>query len=157
MSRTRSLARMFLYMIWYGCLLGAIAGFLVGFVLLLPESSFGEILQLIMASALLGGSFGALYGGGSGLVSGFVMVLVTALAYGEIPNIRRFKIVMGAITALMTSAVFLFGGLWIFGEGMELTWGSAMFMSVVIATYASQIVARKYIRDSSVRKKKVEA
>jgi len=144
-------------MILYGAILGAIAGFLVGFVMLLPDVSFIEILDLILLSALFGGSFGALYGAGAGFFSGFVMALVTALAFGEIRNIQRFKIVMGVITVVMTSGVFLFGGLWIFGDGMELTWASAMFMSVVIATYASQIVSRKYIRDISVRKKKVEA
>ena len=155
MNRPRSLGKMFIYMLICGTLLGAIAGALVGFVMLLPEASFSDILELLYASVLFGGSFGAIYGGIAGLISGIVMTFVTALAFREIPNVKRFTTVMGVITAIVTSAVFLLGGLWGLGFGMELAWTSAMVLSVVIATYASQIVARKYIRDMSIRKKKV--
>jgi hypothetical protein len=148
--------KMFVNMIWSGCLLGAIAGFLVGFVVILSDATLDEAFGLVAVSVIFGGSFGALYGGCSGFASGFVMALVTMLAYREIHNTKRFQIVMGIITAVMTSAVFMFGGLWAFGEGIELAWTSAMVMSVVIATYASQIVARKYIRDVNIRKKKVD-
>jgi len=144
-------------MIIFGTILGAIAGALVGFVILLPEASFSEILELVYASVLFGGSFGAIYGGTSGFISGAVMSMVTALAFREIHNVKRYKMAMGAITAIVTCAVFMLGGLWGLGMGMELAWTSAMILSVVIATYASQIVAKKYIRDMSIRKKKVGA
>lgn len=140
----------------YGCMLGAVAGFLVGFVFLMSDTSFSDIFSIIYLSGLFGGALGGLSGGASGFISGFVMTLVTALAFGEIRDIKRFKIVMGCITAVITSGVFLIGGLWALGSGDEFAWTSAMVMSVVIATYASQIVARKYAHDMNIRKKKVE-
>jgi hypothetical protein len=156
MNRIRKLAKMWIYMTLYGCMLGAVAGFLVGFAILMSDTSFSEILELIYLSAIFWGAFGGIYGGASGFVSGFVMTLVTALAFGEIRDIKRFKIVMGCITAVITSGVFLLGGLWGLGSGDEFAWTSAMVMSVVIATYASQIVARRYAHDMNIRKKKVE-
>lgn len=157
MSRTRKLAKMWLYMTLYGCALGAVAGFLVGFVILMADASFRDILDLIYVTGIFGGAFGGLFGGASGFISGFVMTLVTALAFREVRNIRRFKIVMGSITVVITSSVFLLGGLWDLGSGNGFTWVSAMAMSVVIAVYASQIVAKKYLHDMTARKKKVEA
>jgi len=141
----------------YGTILGGIAGALVGFVILLPEASFSDILELLYASTLFGGAFGAVYGGISGIISGIVMTLVTALAFREIHDVKRFKTTMGVITAVITSGVFVLGGLWSLGFNIELAWTGAMILSVVIATYASQIVAKKYLRDISIRKKKVGA
>ncbi len=157
MNRPRSLGKMFIYMLIFGTILGAIAGALVGFVMLLPEASSSDIFDLLYTSVLFGGVFGAIYGGTAGFISGIIMTVVTAVAYREINNVKRYKLVMGAITAVVTSGVFILGGLWRLGLGMELAWTSAMILSVVIATYASQIVAKKYIRDMSIRKKKVGA
>ena len=162
MQQFDSLLKMFGRMTIYGVVLGAIAGFLVGMTVLtaFPGTSAREVLEsivgLIMLSLLYGGFFGGMYGGTSGLFCGLVMALVTAVAFRDIRNLQRFKIVMGIITTVITSGVFVLGGLWEFSSGIELTWASAMILSVVIAAYASQIVSRKYYYEMSFRKQKIE-
>lgn len=158
MNRSGQLLKMGTLMFLLGMLLGAIAGFLVGWVLLISDVPIselpGQILGITFISGFYGGMFGGLYGGMSGFISGLGMVLVTAVGFREIRNVRRFRIVMGLITAIMTGGVFLLGGLWDFGYGLELAWTSAMVLSVVIAVYASQIIAKKYIKEMSLRKRK---
>lgn len=142
----------------WGVVLGAIAGTLVGATILISDASPVDILReiagLIFLSVFYGGSFGGIYGGIAGLISGLVMALVTAVAFREIRNVKVFRLAMGIVTAVITVGVFVVGGLWSFGAGMELTWTAAMAMSVVIAVYASQIVSKKYIKEVGLLKKK---
>jgi len=157
------LAKMCSLMTTFGMILGAIAGFLVAWTILITDMGMSvdeilnEIVEITFLSALYGSMFGGIYGGVSGLISGFFMALVTAVAFRELRNVRRFRIVMGSITAVLTTGVFLLGGLWELGIGLDFTWTVALIMSVVIAVYASQIVSKRYARDSILRKKKIEA
>lgn len=160
MNRSGNLVKMIALMTAYGVILGGIAGFLVGWAILIVDSTtFSEsmirnLINITVLSLMYGGIFGGVYGGGSGLISGFFMAMVTAIAFGEIRNVQRFKMVMGLITGIMTIGVFMLGGLWWFGSGIELTWTLAMILSIVIAVYASQIVSKKYIKQIDLRKKK---
>jgi len=166
MTRFDSLLKIFARMITYGVVLGAIAGFLVGFVLLLfdPYSSpnsdfFNQIIGAFILSLIYGSFFGGMYGGASGFVSGLAMTVVTAIGYATVRNLRNYKIVMGAITAFVTSGIFFGFGLWDMVGGnsdMDMAWFSALAMSVVIAVYASQIIARKYVNEMTVRKAKAK-
>lgn len=158
MNRMGQLVKMGILMTLFGVMLGALAGFLVGWTLLLSDTPLSdiprEIAGITFISGIYGTMFGGLYGGMSGFISGLGMVLVTAVGFREIRNVRRFRIVMGLITAIITGGVFMLGGLWDFGYGLELAWTSAMVLSVVIAVYASQIIAKKYIKEMSLRKRK---
>lgn len=165
MQRFDSLLKMFGRMTIYGAVLGGIAGVLVGFVILFGEHNpeyDPHIIQFAMEVAVIsviwGGMFGGIYGGASGLFCGIVMAVITSIGYGTVRNPRNFKIVMGTITAVITSGIFLVGGLWDLGAGEagDLTWASAMVMSVVIAVYASQITARKYVNEMSLGKAKAK-
>lgn len=99
-----------------------------------------------------------MYGGTSGLFSGAIMTLVTAMGYKIVRNPRNYKVVMGAITTFVTGGIFFGFGLWELGSDMDfgLAWLSALVMSIVIAVYASQMTARKYINEISVQKEKVK-
>lgn len=164
MQRFDSLLKMFGRMTIYGAVLGAIAGMLVGFVILLGEFSpeydqniISFVAETAVISAIWGGMFGGMYGGASGLFCGFAMTVVTSIGYATVRNPRNYKIVMGTLTAVLTSGVFFLGGLWDLGVEMGiLTWASALGMSVVIAVYASQITARKYINEISMGKEKAK-
>lgn len=159
----RQAGRMITRMGLYGIGLGAIAGFLVGATLLLTQGDLtvseiiASIFGVLVLSAIYGGMFGGIYGGFSGIFSGGAMALVTALAFREIRNEKFYRYAMGAVTTVMTTGVFAWGGLWSLGFMDSLAWGAAMVMSVVIAVYASQMTAKKYLRERDVRKQKVKA
>jgi len=158
MEHLQRLAKMCALMTVYGVVLGAIAGTLVGATILMVDASPADILRelagLIFLSVFYGGMFGGMYGGFSGFISGLMMALVTAVGFREIRNLKTFRYAMGIVTAVVTLSVFVLGGLWDLGIGMELTWTAAMIMSVVIAVYASQIVSKKYFQEIGLQKKK---
>lgn len=155
------LGKMIFRMAGLGLLLGAMAGFLgtvTIFALNILESSPTEIFSwvggLILSGVLYGCTFGGAYGGVSGLASGITMALVTAVGFREIPNIKVYRWVMGAITLVTTAGVFSLSGLWRYANSMGLQWTTVLVMSVVIAVYTSQIVSKKYIAEIRLQKKK---
>lgn len=159
MARFDSLLKLFGRMTIYGIVLGATAGALVGVTMLMGWGMGDNILDSIASSLILGilygGIFGGIYGSMGGLFSGTVMTFVTALGYREVRNPQRYKLAMGTITALMTGGTFLFFGLFDLGTN-DMVWLLVVLISVAIAVYASQIAARKYIRELSVRKEKAK-
>lgn len=163
MTRSRSLIKMFGRMTIFGIFLGAVAGFLVGVALLIMsyDPTYDSLPEFVMGtltvSFVWGGMFGGMYGGASGLFAGLAMAFFTAVGYGTIQDTKSYKRTMGVITAVITSSIFIFGGLFALGMDMGLPWISAMVLSVVIAVYASQITAKKYLAEITVRKEKAKA
>ena len=154
----------------YGIVLGMVAGVLVSVVILAYQSTT-DISSIVGTSIVVGVIFGALAGGVSGFCCGLVMMIVTAVAFRELRNRKRLRLIMGLITTGITGGFFVVGGFTILAQYMELPhynqhlgvypsidlpWASAMIMSVVIAVYASQIVTRKYIEEMSPRKEKFD-
>lgn len=143
----------------YGVILGTIASILVGLVISVDsfnESSISSIINHVAGITMLYGFFGMLFGFNAGLISGLVMGIVSAVLFYEMRRPRTYKISMGLITFIITSYV-LFGGSGSLSTNIDFTWAGALGMSVVIAVYASQITARKYIKEISIRKGKAKA
>lgn len=156
--------RIFLRMIILGALLGAIAGFLSLFTI---STSFyirhdvielARIIEGLFLSIAVGGIYGGFYGGVSGFLSGLAMAVISAILFSKIRNVHLYKFAMGALTALITGTILritvLEIALVLDYQANVQSWIVAIVMSVVIAVYASQITARKYLREMSVRKQK---
>lgn len=144
----------------YGLVLGGASGFLVTLTILLVPALdrptfYG--LPLDTATIILGGVFfGVLFGTIAGFTSGFGMALFTALLFREVNDMMRFRLMMGSTTLMLTVATLVGRGLWDFGTLVidPTTWQVTMVMSVLIAMYASQRVATKYLLELNPEKVK---
>lgn len=135
----------------YGFLLGGASGFLVTLtILFVPALDRPTVYGIPIATGafILGGAMlGILFGTVAGFASGFGMALFTGLLFREVNDIPRFRIMMGSTTLMLTVATLVGRGVWDFGALIidPTTWQVTMVMSVVIAIYASQRVATKYL------------
>lgn len=159
--------KIFLRMPAYGFGLGFSAGALSLFTIALMRANdygfgitIGGLVGGIVWSIVFGGMIGGMYGTIAGFASGSIMVGVSYMAFRVVQTPRIYKLVMGIITCAATLFVFLDGELmtllsYIQPETADMSAVAVMLMSVVIAVYASQITARKYIHEISIRKQKV--
>jgi len=153
----RILARMF----QYGAVLGGVAGALV---LLTAEIIFGNYSQDLslfwFCLALVYGAIGGtVMGGIAGLSAGFMMSIITELGFRMVHHKRLYQMAMGLVTGVVVTLVFFGSNIWHFLVRMPFpdagqTWSLTLMMSVVIAVYASQITARKYLIEINRRKEK---
>ncbi len=145
----------------YGLMLGGMAGFLVALTVLLFPSlerpTFYGLPINPQSVIIWGAIFGILYGTIAGFMSGFGMALFTGLLFRDVSSPRHFYWFMGSTTFMLTVSTFVGRGLWGMGETLfnSTTWNVTMLMSVVIAVYASQRTATKYLRDSQFPKSKL--
>ena len=147
----------------YGLVLGGLAGVLVTVTILifpaLERPSFYGFPMSSQSIIAWGGILGILYGTIAGFMSGFGMALFTAILFREVASEKHFRWFMGSTTFMLTISTFVGRGLWGFGETVidPTTWNITMLMSIVIAVYASQRVATKYLLDSYAPKSKVSS
>lgn len=147
-------------MTFYGFMLGSASGLLVALtILLLPNIENPNFLGIPFTplTAILGGAgFGMLFGTVAGFTSGFGMALFTLLLFREVHDEQGFRIFMGSTTFMLTLATLVGRGLWTFGEYAvdPFVWQVTMAMTLVIAIYASQRTATKYLLDIQTEKTK---
>lgn len=161
MSLPRRLFNIIRRMTVYGLMLGGVSGLLVTLTILLFTSLehptyYG--LPLDTSSIIVGGGIlGVLYGTVAGFISGIGMALFTAILFREVLSVQHFRWFMGSTTFMLTISTFVGRGLWGLGETIfnPTTWNVTMLMSVVIAIYASQRTATKYLLDCHLPKSKV--
>lgn len=145
----------------YGLVLGGVVGLLVTVTILLFTSLERPTLYGLpldtQSIIVWGGIFGVLYGTIAGFMSGFGMALFTAILFREVSSVQHFRWFMGSTTFMLTVSIFVGRGLWSLGENIfnPTTWNATMLMSVVIAVYASQRTATKYLIDCHVPKAKI--
>jgi hypothetical protein len=145
----------------YGLVLGGANGLLVILTILLFPSlerpTFYGLPLEPQPLIMWGGLLGVLYGTVAGFISGFGMTLLTAILFREVLSVQHFRWFMGSTTFMLTIATFVGRGLWGFGENIfnPTTWNTIMLMSIVIAIYASQRTATKYLLDCHVPKVKL--
>lgn len=166
MNRRASIFKIFGRMTASGFILGGIAGGLVLLTLAFTHVltadtvylTLGVIFGGIIWSLIWGAMFGFMFGGISGFFSGLIMAIISVIGFREIRRPQFYKFSMGLIT-LVTTGYILFefwGFLFELFKDNVMMWASALGMSVVIVIYASQITARKYINEMSVRKGKAK-
>ncbi len=147
----------------YGLVLGGLAGMLVtATILIIPSLERPTFYGFPMAPQSIivwGGILGILYGTIAGFMSGFGMALFTAILFREVVSVQHFRWFMGSTTFMLTISTFVGRGLWGIGENIidPTTWNVTMLMSIVIAVYASQRTATKYLRESYATKSKVSS
>ena len=145
----------------YGLVLGGATGLLVSATIMFFPTLEGPTFYgfpLNSQSIMIWGTvFGILYGTIAGFMSGFGMALFTALLFREVSSLQHFRLFMGSTTFMLTISTFVGRGLWGIGETLynPTTWNATMLMSLVIAIYASQRTATKYLRDSHTPKSKL--
>lgn len=148
-------------MMGYGTILGGTAGFLSALALILTSGEFHFVANLplllleILAVGLFGMIFGGIFGTFAGIASGIAMSLVTALFFKDIPSHLTYRSAMGLVTMGVTG-IFFFDTLRQSRiDGIDLmAWDMTIAMAIVIAMYASQRVAERYLFEWSIRKMK---
>lgn len=147
----------------YGLILGGLAGVLVTATILvipsLERPSFYGFPMTAKSIIVWGAILGILYGTIAGFMSGFGMALFTALLFREVTSEQHFRWFMGSTTFMLTISTFVGRGLWGVGETIidPTTWNVTMLMSIVIAVYASQRTATKYLLESHAPKSKMSS
>ena len=137
----------------YGFGLGGAAGLLVTLTILLFPSlerpTFHGFPLNPQSIIVWGTIFGVLYGTIAGFMSGFGMSIFTAILFRDGSSTQHFHWFMGSTTFMLTISTFVGRGLWGIGETLfnPTTWNATMLMSIVIAVYASQRTATKYLHD----------
>lgn len=160
MSRIDLFEKIFGRMGLYGIVLGGLAGGLTLLSINLIYSINTQntiIFEMIAWSLVIGGLTGGIFGGISGFCSGLLMGFTSIIIFRTVHAPFLYKLTMGAITFLTTSFILFRSwriGLSLIPIEFRLTWLYALFVSVVIAVYVSQITARKYILDLTTTKKK---
>lgn len=148
----------------FGLMFGGLSGGLTLQAVEVTTGHYGGQLTLFWFcfSFIFGAIGGSIFGAISGLFSGFFMAIITRLLFQELRLTLIYKLLMGLTTLVTTSYIFWDSEIWLFLKTMRFenagsVWAVTLVMSVIIAVYVSQIVARKYINEVSVRKAKAKA
>ena len=149
----------------YGTAVSAVSGCAFGLVFIFGQPHTQEApFHVVMARFALGSFLGALVGLLYGLLMahfiGLAMALTAALFFPDGRRPRLLKITFGALTAVL---IYLVSPFHIVRDAFEaILEGSSYNLQAnlsaiaiyIIAIYLSQIVARKYLREISARKRK---
>lgn len=158
----------FLSMTDYGLVVSGIGGAMYGMALLLglPNGQSADIATVLIAIVLgliFGGLIGLFYGALASPILGFAMALFAAVFCRDGRRPRLLKLTFAALTAVV---IFLVSPLDVVKEAFaQVLQGSSInpladFSAIAvyfIAIYLSQIVARKYLRQVSARRRKDKA
>lgn len=143
---------------FYGIVLGAIAGVLVTLalrsqVVLENPLYFGYV---IFMSAPVGGVIGMFFGGLVGCVSGVVMMVTTSVFFKRIPTQRVYRIMMGLLSFVLTTILVIkCASVDISNLIPESEFARPLYIAIILAVYASQIVAKEHIAEINERKPKL--